>query len=108
MTLIDKDFLKKEVPDAIMKKMESPIYVKNIRPRKHSSVDYATIDICFPGNKHCTVAIHQEVHVIDSFKAKMLIGINILRKKSFTINIENKKATIRNCNNIVFPLKVAH
>ena len=36
----------------------------------------------------------------------MLIGINILSKKSFTINTKNKKATIESCDNIIIPLKV--
>ena len=107
MTLINRNFLNEIVLDAVMKKMASPVSVRSIGPRKHLSVNYATINLYFPGNEHCTATIHQEVHVVDSLKAKMLIGINILGRKSFTINIGNKKATIGSCNNVVIPLEVA-
>ena len=106
MTLIDKDFLKEVAPDAVMKNMASTMSVKGVTPGKHSLVNYATINLYFPGNECRSAAIHQKVHMIDGLKAKMLIGIDILGKKSFTINIGNKKATIKSCNNIVIPLEV--
>ena len=58
MTLINKDFLKEVTPDAVMKKMTSPISVRGIGPRKNSLVHYATIELYFPGKEHCTAAIH--------------------------------------------------
>ena len=107
MTLIDKDFLKEVVPNAVMKKMASPVSVKGVGPRKHSSVNYATIDLYFPGNKRCTAVVHQEVHVIDGLKPKMLIGIHILSREIFTIMTGNRRTTIKNSNNIVISLEVA-
>ena len=107
MTLINKDFFKEVTSDAVMKKMASPVSVRGVEPGKHSLIDYATIDLSFPGNKRCTAAVHQEVHVVNGLKTKMLIGIDILSRKSFTIDIENKRATIGSCNNIVIPLEVA-
>ena len=58
MTLIDRDFLKEVTPDAIMKKMASPMSVRGVGPRKHSSIDYVTINLYFPRNKRCTAAVH--------------------------------------------------
>ena len=89
MTLIDKDFLKGVALDAVMKKMASLVFVRGVETRKHSSVDYATIDIYFPENKCCIAAIGQEVHMVDGLKAKMFIGIDILGRESFTINTNN-------------------
>ena len=107
MTLIDKDFPKKVTPDAVMRKMASPISVRGVGPGKHSSIDYVTINLYFSGNKRCTAAVHQELHVFNSHKAKMLIGIDILGRESFTMDTKNRSATIRSCHNIVIPLKVA-
>ena len=90
-----------------MKKMVSPVSIRSVGPGKHSSINYATINLYFPGNECCTAAVHWEVHVVDGLKAKMLIGIDILGSKSFTINTGNKKATIRSCNNIIILLEVA-
>ena len=87
--------------------MAFPLSVGGIGPRKHSLVDYATIDLYFHGNKCTTAAVHQEVHVIDGLMTKMLIGIDILSKKNLTINTGNKRATIGSCNNIVILLEVA-
>ena len=107
MTLIERNFLKEVTLDAVMKKMASPVPIKGFGPEKHSLVDYTTIDLYFSGNKHFIAAVHQEVHVVDGFKAKMLIGINILGRESFTINTKSRRATIKSCNNIVIPLEVA-
>ena len=90
-----------------MKKMALSVSVKGVGPGKDSSVDYATIDKYFPGTKRRTAAIHQEVHVVEGLKAKMLIGIDKLGRESFTINTENRRATIGSCDNIVIPLEVA-
>ena len=107
MTLINRDFLKEVAPDAVMKKMASLVSVRGVRPRKHLLVNYVTINLYFPGNKHCTAAVHQKVHMINGLKAKMLISINIIDRESFTIDTRNKRTTIRSCDNIVIPLEVA-
>ena len=107
MTLIDKDFPKKVTPDAVMKKMVSLVSVRGVGCRKHSSVDNTTIDMYFPQTKRRTAMINQEIHKVDSLKAKMLIGIDILGKESFTINTKNKKAIIKSCNNLIIFLEVA-
>ena len=107
MTLINRNFLKEVASNIVMKKMALPVSVRGVGPRKHSSIDYATINLYFPGNKHCTAAVHQEIHVVNGFKAKMLIGIDIFGKKNFTIDTGNRRTTIESCNNIVIPLKVA-
>ena len=107
ITLIDKDFLKKVAPNAVIKKMASPVSVRGVRPKKHALVNYTTINLYFPRNKHCTAAIYQKVHVVNGLKAKMHIGINILGRESFTIDTGNKKAIIGSCNNIIITLEVA-
>ena len=78
MTLINRDFLKEVTLNAIIKKMASIVSVRGIRPREHSLVDYATINLYFPRNECCTTAIHQEVHIVNGFKTKMLINMDIL------------------------------
>ena len=45
--------------------------------------------------------------MMEGFEAKMLIGIDILGRKSFTIDASNKRATIGSCNDIVITLEVA-
>ena len=87
--------------------MVLPVSIRGVEPGKHSLVNYVTINLYFPGDKHCTVAVHQEVHVVNSLKAKMLIGIHILGNENLTINTRNKRATIGSCNNIVISLEVA-
>ena len=107
MTLINKDFLKEVMPHIVIKKIVSSVSVKGVEPRKHSLVDYATINLYFPGNKCCTAAVHREVHMVNGLKAKMLIGIDILGRKNFTIDTGSKRTMIGSCDNIVLPLEVA-
>ena len=90
MTLIDRNFLKEMVPNIVMKNMASLVSVRGVRPRKHSLVGYTTIDLYFLENKCCTAAVHQEIHVVNSLKVKMLISIDILGRENFTIDTGNK------------------
>ena len=105
MTLINRRFLKEVTPDAVMKKKALPVSVRGVGPEKHLLVDYATINLYFPGNEHCTIMIHQYVHVVNGFEAKMLINTDILGKESFTIDAGNR--TIKSYNNIFILLGVA-
>ena len=107
MTLIKRDFFNKVVPEAIMKKMASPVSIRGVGPKKHSLVDYTTIGLYLSRVNRRTAAITRKVHVVDRLKAKMLIGKNILEKERVTIDTGNKRATIGNCNNIFIPLEVA-
>ena len=106
MILINRDFLNKVTPEAIMKKMAFSVFVKGVGPGKHSSVDYTTINLYLPKVNQCIAAITGKVHVVDRLKAKMLIGMDILGKKSVTINTGNKQATIGSCDDIVILFKV--
>ena len=94
MTLIDRDFLNNVAPEAIMKKMTSPVSVGGVGPGKHSLVDYTTIDLYLPRVNWRIAAITYKVHVVDGLKARMLIDMDILRRKSVTIDTGNKQATI--------------
>ena len=106
MILINRDFLNKVAPEAIMKKMAFPVFVRSVEPGKHSSVDYTTINLYLLKVNQCIAAITHKVHVVARLKAKMLIGMDILGKKSVTINIGNKQATIGGSDDIVIPFKV--
>ena len=107
MILLDRDFLKEVVPDAVMKKMTSLVSIKSIGHRKHSSVNYTIMDLYFQGNNCCTATIHQEVNVVNSLKTKMLTGIDILGREHFTIDTRNQRAIIGSCNNVVISLEIA-
>ena len=106
MTLIDRDFLNKVAPEAIIKKLTFPVSIRNIGPGKHSLVNYTTINLYLPRNNQHTAAITRKVHVVDRPKAQMLIGMDILVRESITIDTGNKQATIGSCNDIVIPFEV--
>lgn len=80
MSLIDCDFLASQSYEAI-KRIIISLKVRSIDDRKHDTSKYYEFDFYIVKIHDETLVIAHfrcEMHVIDDFRAKMLIDINIL------------------------------
>jgi hypothetical protein len=50
--------------------------------------------------------IHREMHLVEELKINMLIENDILESEEIIINVQQKKVTIRNCENLVIDVKI--
>jgi hypothetical protein len=108
MTLIDYHWLIDQAPDMKICKMASPIMVKGIGSDSYSSSDYTQVliqmDGVLPNRKAATAQIPTEVHLVDSLKVWMLIGVDTLGPKAINISVAHKIATIGACKNVEVPI----
>ncbi len=52
------------------------------------------------------IEIHRKLHLMKELKVNMFIENDILRSKEITINVQQKTAIIRNCENLIIEVKI--
>lgn len=106
MSLIDRSFLTKEIPGAMIRRMASPISVRGIGSMNHNSNEYVVLDIYMPGMDERTAHIRREVHIVEELPAKMLVGSDIITPEAIIIDMSKKIAIIGSCKGIPVALSV--
>ncbi len=106
MSLIDRSFLKEQVPDILIKRTPSPIVVRGLGTGTHRCDEYAVLTIYLPGNNDRLAVIIREVHIVNNLKAKMLVGIDILVPEDISIMLPSRKAIVGSCDDIELSLTV--
>ena len=101
VTLVDKNWLLRQLPDQKIKEMSTPLKVRGIGTSKYKSAQFAEVALFLPGesNKGQKVyaSIRCELHLVKSFRANILIGNNILASKSFVLNVTLGHALMGSC-----------
>lgn len=84
-----------------IRKMATPITVRGIGTNKHSTVEYAIMDIYLKGiqdGKPAIAVLRREVHLVKDLKANFLIGNDILGPEKVSINLSKGEAHIGSCD----------
>ena len=101
MTLVDKDWLLRQLPGQKIKEMSTPLRVKGIEASRHESNHFAELSLFFPkenGEREMVYAfIKCELHLVKGLRANILIGNDILAPEGFVINIELGHVVVRSC-----------
>jgi len=89
VSLIDRQFLLRNLPKVQIHKMATLINVRGIGANKHQTNEYVILLIYLPSRcaKEEVIAITspREIHIINQLRAQMLIGNNILQPKKIDI-----------------------
>jgi hypothetical protein len=96
-------------PDLVIKRINNPISVKSIGRDKYISNEYILLDFYIPGianNRIKFVKITAEVHLVPNLKAKMLIGVNIIKAEDMDISFGSKTLTIAGENEWVTDIQI--
>ncbi|KAJ5328946.1 hypothetical protein N7452_009336 [Penicillium brevicompactum] len=102
MTLIDASLARSL--DTPILRMTEPVQVHGIGS-KHKSDEYIRVPVFFPG--HDSVAkIVVEAYLVDSLRASMLIGIDVLATQGFRLDLEKRQVRIASCMGTVFDVDV--
>ena len=101
VTLIDRDWLKAQLPKAKILKMATSLNIKGIETLKHETDEYVLKTLYFLAisnkGQPVVVCIRFELHLVDNLRANILIGNDIISAKGITINIAKEKAYISEC-----------
>ena len=102
VSLIDRAWLKECLPEATIRKMASPITVRGLGSAKHQTDEYVILPIYFPGKSKDGTDITaktapREIHLVDELKAKMLVGMDIMKPEGIDILTSRSSASISSC-----------
>lgn len=109
ITLVDRKFFQKQTIDKVpVRKMATPIIVRDIGSNRHSTDEYAILSMYFEGSKEgkpVQAHIRREVHLVDELKANILIRTDVLGPEEVVLDLGKKKAFIGSCK-VTIPIQV--
>ena len=101
VSLVNKAWLAKKYPSQKINTMPVPLKVRGIGASRHESGEFALTAFYTPGldreGSEVYACVQCELHLVNSLKANMLIGNNVLCTEGFTINLANASAHILSC-----------
>lgn len=91
MTLVNKNQLLQQLFDQKIKKISTPLKIKKIEASKHKSAQFTELSFFLPGENNERKKVYNffkcELHLVEDFRANILIGNNILALESFVLHI---------------------
>lgn len=101
MTLVNKDWLSRQLPGQKNSTMSTPLKVRGIGALKHKSEEFTALFLYFPrkdgAGKLVYASVRCEIHLVGGLRANLLIGNDIMSPENFVIDIEKKSTLIRSC-----------
>ncbi len=106
--LTDKQFVLKKFFKIHVHLMINSLIVKNIKSNVHEIKKYVNFSIYLFSRDDSIklIEIHRELHLVKKLKVNMLIENDILRSKEIIIDVQQKIAIIRNCENLIIEVKI--
>ncbi len=88
--------------------MTNSLIVRKIDANVHETKKYVNFSIYLSSKNDSIkmIEIHREMHFVEELKINMFIENDILKLKEIIINVQQKKITIRNCENLVIDVKI--
>ena len=111
VTLIDRAFLKSQLPNHTILQKDSPLVVRGIGANKHTTSEYVNLNVYIPGH-HATdrrpveAFLRRPAYVVDGLRAKMLIGMDVMTPESVDLVISKEIGYIGSCRT-TFELTIA-
>ena len=109
MSLVDREFLSKLLPNIVIQKLSTSITVRGIGSATHPCDEFVSLDIYMPGmiqGKPHLAHIKRDFHIVVHLKAKMLLGMDLIGPEMIDTNIKRRVATIGSCQGLEVPLYI--
>ena len=101
VTLVDKHWLLKRLPNQKINTMSSPLKVRGMGASKHESSEFAALSLYFSGKNNVGdlvyAALQCEIHLVEGLYANLLIGNDIRSPEAMVIDLGKKTALIDAC-----------
>lgn len=111
ITLVDRAWLQRVLPDIEIKQMASSIPIRGVGSNVHQTSQFAIFPLFLPGThkiigkKVTALTALREVHIVDNLKAKMLIGMDIIMPEKIDVIVSTSSASIGSCQ-VEMPLEI--
>lgn len=101
MSLIDKVFLRRFLPELKVRTMTSSISVRGIGSNIHRSTEYILLNFYVDGKlssgKPATALFTRELHLVDDLRANILMGTDILTPEEMILDFGTQTLKIGSC-----------
>ncbi len=106
--LTNKQFVLKRLFKIHIHLMTNSLIVKEIDANVHETKKYVNFSIYLSSKNDSIkmIEIHRKIHFVEELKINMLIKNDILKSKKIIINVQQKRITIRNCENLIIDVKI--
>ena len=101
MFLMNRKWLHVLILNIIVRKIVNSIIVKDIKNKQHFNFDYVVFDFYIENkinDKFVIARLKRDVHIMNDFKTKMLIDINIICFKKMIVDLQKQQLIIKSCN----------
>ena len=101
ITLADRQFFQRQAFDVSIRIMISFINIRELKINKHSSTEYAIIEIYFSRQKNdvsTKTKIIREIHLINHLKINMLLSNDIIESERMIFDSSNSVVHIDSCD----------
>ena len=91
----------RNAPQVRIRHMTAPVTVRGIGATRHSTDEYAILNIFIRGEKEGrpTIAhIKREAHLVNHLKANMLIGVDIMASEGMNVDFPSEILSIAGCH----------
>ena len=92
-----------------IKTINFSINVRNIELIKYFTIEYYLINLYIfniINEKITIIYIRRKIYIINNFKIKIFIKIDILNLKRIYIKVNEKRLFVKNCNNLIVDIKI--
>lgn len=91
VTLVDKDWLLRQLPDQKIKEMSIPLNIRGIGASKHKSAQFVELFLFLSGKNDEKQKVYAsfkcKLHLVEGLRINILIANDILPPESFVLNI---------------------
>lgn len=111
VTLGDRAYLRKHIPNLEIKKMASSIPVRGVGNKIVSTAEYASVTIYVNGvidgsQEMRTACLTMEVHIVDDLKANILIGTDTMTPQGMIVDLDARSVRLGKCQGLKAPIDV--
>jgi hypothetical protein len=106
--LTNKQFVLKRLSTTHIHLMTSSLTIRDIEANIHEIKKYVNFSIYLSSKNNSIkmIEIHRKMYLVKELKTNMLIENDIFESKRFIIDVQEKKTTIRSCQNLIIDVKI--
>lgn len=109
VSLIDRAYLKRVLPNAEIRKMSLLMPVRGVGNKVVKTDEYAIVKMYVRGSvaeNPATAAITMEVHLVNDLKANLLVGNDNLKPQGMVLDFGEEKVTLGSCQNLTAKINI--
>ncbi|KAI1002602.1 hypothetical protein K3495_g5602 [Podosphaera aphanis] len=104
MSLIDRNFLRRQAPTITVHKMRKQMKIKGVGGELHDASEFVMLDFYLKLTDNVMAHFQREIHIVNGLAANALLGIDIAEPEGWLIDLDAQLLTLPKCHGLKIPL----